>query len=531
MTLASLFSAAGVTPSARRGDAGISRAVIDSRACVPGSLFVCMPGGSVDPHGFIPSAMANGAVAAIVFDSAVFEAHSELPMALLDAGEYEDALWRLMDALYDHPSRNMTLVGVTGTNGKTTTAWLVRQLFTLLGRKAGYLGTLGFSLDGRETRELSNTTPFCVEAYDLIAEARDAGIEALAMEVSSHALAQKRVDGLEFDVAVFTNLTQDHLDFHGSMEAYRDAKLRLFSELLSEDGTAVFHMADPAAKEFIGASRGRIAGYDSVEWSFWSEAVAHVTRFHDDRSADRFSWQFGWPGPDPDLIVLALDAKVGVDRIEFAVSVSTTEKINRTITSVVARLGGAFNVENLLAALTAVLAVEGSDKIFRHGYGLLPVPGRFEPVPNERGIGVLVDYAHTPDALEKVLDTAKALTKGRLLAVFGCGGDRDRSKRPKMARAASERADLTVVTSDNPRTENAQTILEEVLTGIVPGKQSVAIIDRREAVAHAIKAARPGDTVVIAGKGHENYQILGRTKHPMDDRDLAREALEALGPL
>ena len=497
MTLAGMFDAAGVSPRRVRGDADLSRAFIDSRACVPGtdsggSLFVAMPGGNLDPHAFIGSAIANGAVAAIVHDEAAFEAHPDLPMALLAPEDYPDSLWRLMDALYDHPSRGMTLVGVTGTNGKTTTAWLVRQLFTLLGKRAGYLGTLGFSLDGRETVVLNNTTPFCVETYDLVAQARDAGVRAMAMEVSSHALAERRVDGLEFDVAVFTNLTQDHLDFHGTMEAYWAAKLRLFTNLpaLSQ-------------KEFVTVA-------NSDDRALASGLGQHIF--------GRLLW---FSRRDPHVNVTAEEIAVSVARIEGEMTDPAGDRVRFE-----APLGGDYNVENLLAAVGAIIGA---------GYGLRelvpllarlrPVPGRFEPVANSLGIGVLVDYAHTPDALEKVLDTARALTKGRLIAVFGCGGDRDRTKRPKMARAASERADLTVVTSDNPRTEDPTAILAEVLAGIVPGREAIAIEGRREAVAHAIRVARPGDTVVIAGKGHEDYQILGRTKVPMDDRELAREAL------
>ena len=495
MTLAGMFERAGVSPRSLRGDAEIARAFIDSRACVPGSLFVCMPGGTQDPHTFIPSALANGTVACVVFDAGALEAHPQVPMALLDASEYEDALWRLMDALYDHPSRAMTLVGITGTNGKTTTAWLVRQLFTLLGKRAGYLGTLGFSLDGQPDRELNNTTPFCVETYDLVAQARDAGIEALAMEVSSHALAQKRVDGLEFDVAVFTNLTQDHLDFHGSMEAYRDAKFRLFQELpgLSTKKASFVLNAD----ELVIARELSIMGDEPMLWFSRTDLCEPLT---------------------------IENLHVGVAEIGGEI----TDPVGGR-SAFVAPLGGDYNVENLIAAVGAVIATGGQlAEIAPLLARLRPVPGRFEPVANGRGIGILVDYAHTPDALEKVLDTAKSLTPGRLIAVFGCGGDRDRTKRPKMARAASERADLTVVTSDNPRTEDPQSILDEVLTGIVPGRESVDIIDRREAVSYAIRVAKPGDTVVIAGKGHEDYQIIGRTKHPMDDRELAREALAAL---
>ncbi len=505
MTLAGVFAGAGVRPRQVRGDAEVSRGFIDSRACVPGSLFVCMPGGTADPHAYIGDAVANGAAAALVFDGAAFEAHPGLPMALLEPAEYPDALWRLMDALYAHPSRGMTLVGVTGTNGKTTTAWLVRQLFTHLGKKAAYLGTLGFSVDGEADRELSNTTPFCVETYDLVAGARDLGAQALAMEVSSHALAQRRVDGLEFDVAVFTNLTQDHLDFHGTMTDYREAKFRLFTALphySSKPPAGWVNLDDRAGRELYAYPLEMgIEGFDRGGNDARAEANVRVEA-----------------------------RQIGVDGLDLTFWVRRSEGEEYAPHEARLGLGGEFNVENAAAAFSALRTAfpDEPERVARAFASLRPVPGRFEPVPNERGIGVLVDYAHTPDALEKVLDTAKALTRGRLIAVFGCGGDRDRTKRPKMARAASERADLTVVTSDNPRTEDPQAILDEVMGGIAPGREAVAVLDRREAVAYAVAQARPGDTVVIAGKGHETYQILGRTKVHMDDRELAREALDAL---
>jgi len=394
----------------------------------------------------------------------------------------------------------MMVVGVTGTNGKTTTAWLIRDMLSALGLRAGYLGTLGFQIPGEE-RELSNTTPFAVELYNLLAEARDKGVEALAMEVSSHALAERRADGVEFDAGVFTNLTQDHLDFHGSMEEYEAAKFRLFSDLPKQSAKRFFSVVnvdDPAGRRLEDClAGGRI----------WRFGVTETL-------------ELGKLSADYDLIAYA--QTIAVDRIEMVLNLGLDD-IGLRFTS---QLGGSYNVENLAAAVSALIALGVKpDEACRVAESARAVPGRFEAVRNERGIGILVDYAHTPDALEKLLDAVRPLTSGRVITVFGCGGDRDRTKRPKMARAASERSDITVVTSDNPRTEDPQTILDEVLTGIVAGRESVDIIDRREAIAHAVKIAQPGDVVVIAGKGHENYQIIGRTKYPMDDREMAREAL------
>lgn len=508
MKLSDLFSAASVSAQMREGDAEVTSISIDSRQAQPGALFVCMPGTTNDSHAFLPDAAAKGAVAALVWSEEGFESAKSagLAAALLpqDRIEFNEAIWRLCDVFFDHPTRNMKVVGVTGTNGKTTTAWLIRDMLSALGVKAGYIGTLGFQIPGEE-RELSNTTPFAVELYNLLAEARDKGVEALAIEVSSHALAERRADGIEFDAAVFTNLTQDHLDFHGTMEDYEAAKRRLFEDLPKQ-----------TAKKFVGA-----ANLSDPVGRRWVEEIESVFGYGNDS--------------DDDLATLIGKAEeVAIDHVTLRLGALGQADATGT-----APLGGDYNFWNLLSASAGLLALQKACGLFKESQTVLdlianlfkevrPVPGRFESVRNDQGIGVLVDYAHTPDAVEKLLDAVKPLTKGRVITVFGCGGDRDRTKRPKMAKAASERSDLTVVTSDNPRTEDPQEILNEVLTGIVSGRDSVDIIDRREAIAYAVGAAKPGDVVVIAGKGHENYQIIGRTKYPMDDREMAREALATL---
>ncbi|MBC8065021.1 MAG: UDP-N-acetylmuramoyl-L-alanyl-D-glutamate--2,6-diaminopimelate ligase, partial [Chlorobia bacterium] len=291
-------------------------------------------------------------------------------------------------------------------------------------------------------------------------------------------------------------------DFHGSMEEYEAAKLRLFTELPRQTEKrfwAVLNADDP-----VGANCDDLL--DIPRWRFGIVKSAHDLET-----------------TPADYDVRAFAHAVAVDHIEM--ELTAFGEPNPKLRS---RLGGSYNVENLIAAVSALVALGNQlPEACRVAEQARPVPGRFEAVPNDLGIGVLVDYAHTPDALEKLLDAVRPLTKGRVITAFGCGGDRDRTKRPKMAKAASERSDITVVTSDNPRTEDPQSILNEVLTGIVPGRESIDIIDRREAIAHAIKIAQPGDVVVIAGKGHENYQIIGRTKYPMDDRLMAKEALEA----
>lgn len=503
MTLSQLLRQANVHPAGHFGDAEVTGAQLDSRKCAPGTLFFCMPGTTNDSHGYLAGAQAAGASAAIVYSEAGLEIARSLGMPAAFLEDVRENAWKLCDVIFHHPTRHMKVVGVTGTNGKTTTAWLVRDMLTALGLKTAYLGTLGFHLPG-EQRELPNTTPFAVDLFNLLAEARDKGMEALAMEVSSHALAERRADGVEFDIGVFTNLTQDHLDYHGTMEAYESAKLRLFTDLPTQTEktfTAAFNVADPVGRR-------------------WSDALKETRQVRYSLVPKIDLAPMGRPNDKLDLEAEAYE--VGLDKIHLVTN-SPKDGDN----GFWACLGGNYNVENLLSAVAAVYALGFPlTGINDWGADVTPVPGRFEAVPNEAGIGILIDYAHTPDALEKLLDAVRPLVKGRVITVFGCGGDRDRTKRPLMAKAASERSDITVVTSDNPRTEDPQAILDEVLTGIVPGAKATAIIDRREAVAYAVQRAVPGDAVVIAGKGHENYQIIGREKVPMDDRELARKALD-----
>ncbi len=489
----------------------MGRLAMDSRKVKPGMMFVVLPSANSDVNSFIPQAAENGASAVLTFSEAGFDQAIALGIsaALLPVDQYNDSLWKLCKIAFDDPSASMKIIGVTGTNGKTTTCWLIRDMLQALGLKAGYIGTLGFQIPGGE-RELQNTTPFAIELNELLAEARDAGVEAIAMEVSSHALAEKRADGVEFDVGVFTNLTQDHLDFHGSMEEYAAAKLRLFTELPKQ-----------SSKNFLP-----------------------VINVGDDLGAI-------WAAMFPDAFTFSVCGPVADLRVPFAeegeeIYLDQLVLVINPLGSVNVPLGGRYNVENLLAAISSVVALnrvdafingEVPDAVLDAAEQVRPVPGRFEPVSNEAGITILVDYAHTPDALEKLLETVR-LTKfpswqggppanTGITTVFGCGGDRDKAKRSLMAKVASERSDLTVVTSDNPRTEDPQAIIDAVMTGITSGRKAVAILDRGEAIRYAVERSRPGDTIVIAGKGHENYQIIGRTKHPMDDRELAKKGIQA----
>ena len=495
MRLSELVAASNASIAAHSGDADVLRPISDSRKAQPGDLFFCMPSDRTDTHALIERAAEAGATAAVLHSNKGFE-YALVPYLLFAGGDigFREAAWRLAHTLLGHPSRALKVVGVTGTNGKTTTAWILRDLLSACGSSGAYLGNLLGYKDDQGGFEVGNTTPFAVDLANLLVEAKSRGAKAMAMEVSSHALAERRADGTEFDAAVFTNLTQDHLDFHGSMERYADAKWRLFSELPSQSEkpfTAAINIDDPVGVEWAARSSRPVIRYSL-------------------RASER-------------ALLTAAPESVGLDKIDLRFTWHGEASEPATI-----HLGGSFNVSNALSAVAGMLALGFPlAQVLEALPHVRPVPGRFEPVPNSLGLGIIVDYAHTPDALIKLLDAVRALKPNRVITVFGCGGDRDGTKRPIMAKAASERSDITVVTSDNPRTEDPATILAQVQAGIVPGATSVAILDRVEAVAYAVAKAAPGDAVVIAGKGHEDYQIIGHAKHPMDDRDLARRAIEA----
>jgi UDP-N-acetylmuramoyl-L-alanyl-D-glutamate--2,6-diaminopimelate ligase len=474
------------------GDPFVLGVTADSRRVERGSLFVCMPSASRDTHDFIPEVAEKGAVGVVVRSPEAFAQAVVLGLAavgLVDEGQaFNAAVGRLCRELFDDPSGEMRVVGVTGTNGKTTVAWMVRNALVALGEPSAYLGTVGFQT-GDERRTLENTTPFPVELWNLLDEAREAGCENVVMETSSHALYERRLAGVSFDVGVFTNLSQDHLDFHGTMEAYEAAKKLLFTEYAAASVggfAAAINVGDPVGRRWLPDLACPVYSFGSQE-----------------------------------AMVRATGSDVRVDGLTLTLAGGASHRL---------RFGGLYNVENATAALAALVAMgfDARDALEALA-GCPPVPGRFEAVPNDRGIGIIVDYAHTPDALSLLLRSVRELNPARIIAVFGCGGDRDRTKRPKMAAAVSEAADLTIVTSDNPRTEDPETIIAEIVTGIRKGADWEKVTDRREAVARAIALAQPSDVVVIAGKGHEDYQIIGREKTHMDDRELARDGLARLG--
>ena len=488
--LSSLVSEAGLRPEAQTGDAGVEWATADSRAVRAGSLFVCMPSKSTDTHGYLEAAKAEGAVAAVAHSSDGFARAVSLGLAAVwfppTQPVFNVSVAKLVRGVFRDPSTAMRVVGVTGTNGKTTTAWMLRDALRAMGRKASYMGTLGFDPGGNR-RELANTTPFPVETWQLLQEARLNGVQDFVMEASSHALYERRLAGVRFEVGVFTNLSQDHLDFHRDMEDYASAKRLLFTEyaeLAGGEFRSAINVGDPVGARWVAEFGTTVA----------------IGR---------------------DLLVTALEKSVST----LVLSASYRDVTREFRIGV----GGTFNVWNATSALGALLAMgyilDESVLAMEH---VTPVPGRFESVPTGRGFSVIVDYAHTDDALEKLLQSVRELQPGRIITVFGCGGDRDKSKRPKMARAASENSDVTVVTSDNPRTEDPEAIIADVVKGLVAGREATTVVDRREAVGRAVGLARDGDVIVIAGKGHEDYQIIGRTKHHLDDRELVRDALEVV---
>jgi UDP-N-acetylmuramoyl-L-alanyl-D-glutamate--2,6-diaminopimelate ligase len=464
----------------------------DSRRVRPGDCFVAVPGFKQDARRFVPDAVGRGANLVVTEGEAV----PGLSVAQVLVPSARRALARLADAFYGHPSAALTVVGITGTNGKTTTSYLVDALLRARGLRTGILGTIQYVL-GDEARPAGQTTPEALDIQAMLAEMRERGIAGVAMEVSSHALALARVDGIEFDVAVFTNLTQDHLDFHGTLDEYRRAKRRLFEHLATSPKggrTAVVNADDPAGLEMVR-------------------------------------------GLQPPVLTFGLSAAAAVRAVEHVSALDGIRMRVRTPKgelSLRSPLIGEHNVMNLLGAIATGLALGlAPDAIAAALAPVSAVPGRFEQVRAGQPFLVVVDYAHTPDALERVLETARKITPGRLGVVFGCGGDRDRGKRPIMGGIAARLADRLWATSDNPRSERPEAILDEVAAGVsrVPGApdRCVREPDRRRAIAGALGWAQPGDTVVIAGKGHETYQIVGADVLPFDDRAVAREILAGQG--
>ncbi len=467
--------------------AAVSGLVADSRRVAPGDCFVAVPGFKQDARRFVPEAVNRGASAVVTEGEPLDVAVCQV---LVPSARF--AASRLAAAYHGNPSRHLTVVGITGTNGKTTTSYLVDALLRARGFQTGLIGTIHYVIAGQKL-PAGQTTPEALELQSMLARMRDGGVRGVAMEVSSHALALWRVDDIEFDVAVFTNLTQDHLDFHGTLDEYRRAKRRLF-ELLERSSkprrTAVINADDPSAEELV-------RGLDVAVVTFGLGSRAAV------RAAEYTS---------------ALDG------------IRMTVETPRGRVTLVSPLIGEHNVMNLLGAVATGLALGLDGEAIARALGSVgTVPGRFERVTAGQPFLVVVDYAHTPDALERVLATARKITAGRLGVVFGCGGDRDRGKRPIMGEIAARLADHVWITSDNPRSERPEAIIDEIVAGarrIARASETwMTVPDRRAAIRAALEWARPDDTIVIAGKGHETYQIIGPDVLAFDDREVARQIL------
>ncbi len=460
MDLERLAAAVGAVELVNEGPATVTDLAYDTRAAGPGSLFFCVPGAHVDGHEFAADAVAAGAVALVV------ERALDVPVPQIVVIDARAAMAPAADAFFEHPSEQLQVAGVTGTNGKTTTTFLLFAILAAAGRRPGLVGTIEARVGG-ERRGVKRTTPEAIDLQRLFREMLDAGDRSVAIEASSHASALHRLDNVLFSALVFTNLSHEHLDFHADMEDYFRAKRRLFVQ-----GT-------PPAAVNVGDEYGR-------------RLAAEL--------------------PDPLTFGFADDAAVGPSALD----------------GIDLKLRGRFNAENALGAIAAATLLGIERETIKRGLeSVRGVPGRFESIEEGQAFEVIVDYAHKPLALETLLRAVREIAPGRVICVFGCGGDRDREKRPQMGRIASELADLVIVTNDNPRSEIPEAIVDAILSGVV-GEVEVEL-DRARAIERAIEAAREGDVVLIAGKGAEQGQEFADGIVPFDDRESARQALRMLG--
>ncbi len=501
MTLSELLEKLPGTETHGDTSVSVSTLTCDSRTVMPGSLFFALRGAVADGHRYIGQAVAAGAAAVVLEDAA--SAPVGLPWARVTDGRA--AMGRIAALFNGDPTATKPLIGITGTNGKTTTTYLIEAILAAAGQPAAVLGTISYRF-GTTTIGASHTTPESTELQSAFRQLAEAGAQAFVMEVSSHALEQKRVDGCHFDVGVFSNLTRDHLDYHVTMESYLDAKCRLFTELLRPSPgkprrRAAINMDDPHGEEIARRCACPVI-------TFGIQGFCNVR---------------------PTNVTLSVNG------------ISATMITPSGAFEFTSRLLGRFNLSNILAATATGVALDLPLQAIKQGIeNLSTIPGRMERVENGAGVTCLVDYAHTGDALENVLATLKEISAGRIITVFGCGGDRDIGKRPIMGRIAAAMSDLAIVTSDNPRTEDPSAILEQIKVGINPlalreyrpdelsdgctEKGFTFLENRHEAIRMAINLARPGDIVLLAGKGHEDYQIIGTVKQHFDDREEAAAA-------
>lgn len=468
-------------------DKEITGVYYDSRKVKPGSLFICVRGFKTDGHKYIESAIANGAVAILA------EEKQSVPgdITYVITADTRSTMAKIASNFYDKPSRYMRVIGVTGTNGKTTTTHLIQNILEKAHMKTAILGTLYAKIDDYR-KEMGHTTPEALEIEDFMSLCRDRKAQYVVMEVSSHALDLARVEEIDYNVAVFTNLTQDHLDYHQDMENYKNAKLKLFSMINNKEGNFVIvNNDDRYAADFIEVSRAEVVTYGV-------EKDADVKAYNLDMSAEGTRFM------------------VKYDQGDFEVNM---------------QLIGLFSVYNALAAIAFALKEGIKPDIIKKALAATSsVAGRFEKVKCGQDFTVIVDYAHTPDGLENILKTARSITQKRLITVFGCGGDRDKTKRPLMGEIAAKYSDFCIVTSDNPRSEDPKAIIDDIVPGLLKVENSryAVVVDRREAIRHAVYMAKPGDIVIIAGKGHETYQLIGDKVLDFDDRKVAADFLKEI---
>ncbi|MFP4661161.1 MAG: UDP-N-acetylmuramoyl-L-alanyl-D-glutamate--2,6-diaminopimelate ligase [Halanaerobiales bacterium] len=457
--------------------------VYDSRQVEEGSLFVCIEGFKVDGHSFIGKAIQSGAVAVII-EKEINEYHEGI--TYIKVADSREAMAYLSATFFDYPLKKLDLIGITGTNGKTTTTYLIRNMMENSGRETGLIGTIK-NIIADKTLPATRTTPESLDLYSLYKKMLDAGLSKVVMEVSSHALDLKRVINMQFKVGIFTNITQDHLDYHKSLEDYLKAKSKLF-EQIKPGGYAVVNVDDPRSDYIIEASRGEVISY----------AI------------------------NKDADIKAVDIDLSPQGVSFRVEGKLNFIINMNLT-------GLFNVYNTLSAIGCGYALGLSIDEIKDGLEKVEgVAGRFELVDEGQGFSVIVDYAHTPDGMENALKTALEFVKGDIIVVFGCGGDRDKDKRPKMGKMAVRYGDYAILTSDNPRSEEPLNIIKDIEEGIKDSEIPYKIIpDRRDAIFYAIDKAEAEDMVIIFGKGHETYQIFKDKTISFDDREVAREALRS----
>ncbi len=464
----------------------------DSRKVTQGSLFVCFEGAHVDGHKFINQAYDKGASAILTTRKDV-----EAPegMSILIVDEILPALSIIVPYFYDYPARKMRVIGITGTNGKTTTTYMIKSILTNAGYHVGLIGTIQIMI-GNEIFPIHNTTPNVIDLQHIFLQMLNKHVDYVVMEVSSHALAENRISGIEFDTAIFTNLTQDHLDFHGTMENYLKAKCKLF-DAVSRSGqkqnkNAVINADDESAETILKHTL-----CNKITYAIKNDSDLHAAEV--DVRADGTKFK--------------IRSKFGVMNLNLHVT-------------------GIFNVYNVLASVGATIAEKIDPEIIcRTLEHFKSVPGRFERIFADVPFSVIVDYAHTPDGVENVLQTARQIAKNRVITVFGCGGDRDKKKRPIMGKIAAELSDIVIATSDNPRTENPADILKDIEVGIkekIENKPYEIIEDRQSAINHAVEIAQVGDIILILGKGHENYQILKDETIHFDDREVASAAISNL---